>query len=308
MSENTIETVTVSVLTYNSSRYVIETLESIKAQTYPNLILQICDDCSTDNTIRVCQQWIDKNRSRFVKSKLITSEHNTGVSGNSNRSWDACETIYIKEIAGDDKLLPNCIDDNMQFIEEHPDAVFVFSRIKILGNDVEWNKKIEKMFDYSCFSLTSDQQLDWFLRCCNFVPASTCFANISKIREHNIRNDERIPLLEDIPKWINALWKGITLYFFDKETVEYRVHESSLSTCHKQNVLFRQSLEMFFMLYTYPYIYSVDREHAMALLYGKVSDLWRYKNMVQKNIFYRIYVRMRLWGGRVKRMIIRKLG
>ena len=32
------ETVTVAVLTFNSSKYVIETLESIKAQTYPNII------------------------------------------------------------------------------------------------------------------------------------------------------------------------------------------------------------------------------------------------------------------------------
>lgn len=306
MKEKTVETVTVSVLTYNSSRYVVETLESIKTQTYPNIILQICDDCSTDDTVKVCQQWIENNSSRFVKTKLVTSEHNTGVSGNANRSWDACETRYIKSIAGDDKLLPHCIDDNMQFMEKHPDAVFVFSRIKIFGNDIERNKEIEKIFDYSCFSMTPDQQLDRFLRCDNFVPASTCFANISKIREHNIRNDERIPLLEDIPMWINALWKGITLHFFDKETVEYRVHESSLTTGHKQNELFRQSLEMFFMLYTYPYIYNIDREHAMALLYDKVSDLWRYKNMVQKNIFYRIYVRIKVLGGTVKR-IIRKL-
>lgn len=88
------ETVTVAVITFNSSRYVIETLESIKAPTYPNIILQISDDCSTDNTVKVCKDWIEKNDSRFIKTKIIVPEHNTSVAGNLNRAWDACETKY----------------------------------------------------------------------------------------------------------------------------------------------------------------------------------------------------------------------
>lgn len=103
-------TVTVSVTTYNSAKYVAETLESIKNQSYPNLILQISDDCSTDNTIDICKSWINKNKDRFVKTKIIVPESNTGVTGNCNRAWDACETRYFKGIAGDDLLLPYCIE------------------------------------------------------------------------------------------------------------------------------------------------------------------------------------------------------
>ena len=61
--------VTVSVSTYNSSKYVVETLESIKAQTWKNIILQISDDCSTDNTIELCRNWIEQNKERFVETK-----------------------------------------------------------------------------------------------------------------------------------------------------------------------------------------------------------------------------------------------
>ena len=69
--------VTISVITYNSSKYVLETLESIKAQTYPNIRLQICDDCSTDNTIELCKKWIKDNKERFVKTKIIIPPANT---------------------------------------------------------------------------------------------------------------------------------------------------------------------------------------------------------------------------------------
>lgn len=290
------ETVTVAVLTFNSSKYVIETLESIKAQTYPNIILHISDDCSTDNTVKVCKDWIEKNGSRFVKTKIIVPEHNTGVAGNFNRAWDACDTRYIKEIAGDDKLMPNCIEDNMQYMIEHPEAVFVFSKIKVFGNSDQQNKIFESVFDYSKFNWSPEKQLDYFLRGKNFVTASTCFANIEKIRELNIRNDERIPLLEDTPKWANAIRKGIKLNFFEKETVEYRVHNSSLSTRKRPNYRFQRSSEMYFFLYTYPYLYSVDPEYATGLAYKNVSHLFRYKNLVQKTIFFKIYDLLKYWG------------
>ena len=45
--------VSIVVATYNSAKTVIETLESIKAQTYDNIELIVSDDCSQDNTIDV---------------------------------------------------------------------------------------------------------------------------------------------------------------------------------------------------------------------------------------------------------------
>ena len=296
MKEKTVEIVTVSVSTYNSSKYIIETLESIKSQTYPRLILQISDDCSTDNTIKLCNEWIENNKGRFENTKVIIPKHNTGVAGNLNRAWDACETRFIKDIAGDDKLMPNCIEDNMKYMEDHPDAVFVFSKINVFGSNENQNKKIEAQFDYSKFSWSLEKQLDFFLRGKNFVTASTCFANIEKIRELNLRNDERIPLLEDTPKWANAIKKGVKLHFFDKETVGYRVHNTSLSTSKKPSRRFQRSLEMYFFLYTYPYLYSIDPEYATTLAYNRISKLFRYKNLVQNTIFYKFFELLKSWG------------
>lgn len=54
--------VSVSVITYNSAKTVLETLESIKAQTYQNLELIVSDDCSTDNTVELCRNWIEQNK------------------------------------------------------------------------------------------------------------------------------------------------------------------------------------------------------------------------------------------------------
>ena len=53
--------VSVVVITYNSSQTVVETLDSIKTQTYQNIELIVSDDCSSDNTVEVVQNGIDEN-------------------------------------------------------------------------------------------------------------------------------------------------------------------------------------------------------------------------------------------------------
>jgi alpha-1,3-rhamnosyltransferase len=74
MSNSSNPLVSIVVITYNSSSYVIETLESIKAQTYQNIELIVSDDCSKDKTVDVCKKWIEKNKQRFVRTELITIE------------------------------------------------------------------------------------------------------------------------------------------------------------------------------------------------------------------------------------------
>jgi alpha-1,3-rhamnosyltransferase len=65
----------------------LETLDSIKAQTYDNIELIISDDYSSDNTVDICREWLSKHKDSFVSVKLITSDKNTGIAPNANRGW-----------------------------------------------------------------------------------------------------------------------------------------------------------------------------------------------------------------------------
>lgn len=53
-----IDIVSVCIITYNSSKYIEETLESVRRQTYPAIELIISDDASSDDTVYICEQWI----------------------------------------------------------------------------------------------------------------------------------------------------------------------------------------------------------------------------------------------------------
>ena len=87
MNENPL--VSVIVITYNSSNTVIETLDSIAAQTYKDIELIISDDCSKDDTVKRIKLWIEEHKDFFVNCRIITTEENTGTVKNLNRGVKA---------------------------------------------------------------------------------------------------------------------------------------------------------------------------------------------------------------------------
>lgn len=229
--------VSVRVLTYNSGKYVIETLESIKAQTYSNIELIVSDDCSTDDTVQKVQSWIDDNSTRFVDVTFLTSAKNTGVSANYNRSLQPCKGEWIKGIAGDDIMLPNCIEDNVRYVTEHPTALVVFSDMLIFFD------KTENEISYSPASTSSDffecsaeEQYQQLLRKEN-ISLNPCskFVNTEFVKSRKV--DERVKCLEDMQFTWDCTSNGIKLHYFKKTTVKYRKHEGALTGPAKNKLI-----------------------------------------------------------------------
>ena len=140
--------VSIVVLTYNSSKYVIETLESAYNQTYQNVELIVTDDSSQDSTLSIVEEWISIHKSRFIACKLIQSSTNTGIPANLNRGIRNCKGEWVKIIAGDDILLPKCIEHLTTYIRDDDKADIVIGLIKpfyILSG----NKKSKKLLPRS---------------------------------------------------------------------------------------------------------------------------------------------------------------
>lgn len=261
--------VSVAVVTYNSSKTVLETLDSIYNQTYPNLELIVSDDCSPDNTVEICREWIETHKDRFVRTELLTFEKNTGVSANMNRGADACRGEWVKDIAGDDILLPDCVDTYVDYVGEHPEAVCVFSRVEVFGdNNEEVYGFVHNIFDYSFFELPIEDQYIWMItKGTQPIPAATFFYHRERMMSLGVSNDERIPFLEDWPKWIRLLEKKIRFSFIDQPLVKYRVSENSLCISDKHRDKFSKSRAL---LYFY-YQYKPNRKFS-----GKLEALYKY--------------------------------
>ena len=94
----------------------------------------------------------------------------------------------------------------------------------------------------------------------NCVPGTTIFYHRERAKEKEIKDDERIPLLEDWPKWINLLRAGVKFHFIDKVLVKYRV--GGVSTLPRLNPHMYSSSRLFCFLYQYPEWYKADPEKA----------------------------------------------
>lgn len=280
--------VSIVVLTYNSEATVIETLDSIKDQTYHNLELIVSDDYSTDNTVEVCRKWIAENERRFVRTVLLEVPKNSGVSANCNRAEDECRGEWMKGIAGDDLLYPDAIDRYIEYAASHPDAFFMFAHIKAFGAREERCRYFEEsVFDYEFIKRPVEEQLRRLELIGNSIPATTFFCNVPRYRELGVRNDERIPLLEDWPKWINMLKKGARFDVLDYVTVKYRISDTSLSNAVTHSLKFRQSNALLYIYYLFrpqfkaSHIVSDRRFYVNKLIYahhfvGDKKLFWRF--------------------------------
>ena len=234
--------ISVVVITYNSSKYVLETLNSIREQTYSNLELIISDDYSKDDTVIKCQEWVKKNVNRFIRTQIITHHTNTGIAANINRGYKAANGEWIKSIAGDDALDKECISKYVEFINNHPNASICHSKYYCYNNTFEAESlvKDKELIYPSCFESSNPDSNKQFLFLClsNIISAPTIF--MKKSLFDSVGDfDEDIPMCEDYPMWLKITRNGYPFYFLDSYTTLYRIHTSSIFGANSVNYLFK---------------------------------------------------------------------
>ena len=96
---------------YNHEKYVLDCLESIKRQKYPQIEIIIVDDCSQDNTFVLERKWVDENSKLFSNVILLRNENNLGVVKTVNRGLNLSHGQYIIRLASDDCLLDDAVEN-----------------------------------------------------------------------------------------------------------------------------------------------------------------------------------------------------
>ena len=253
--------VSVCIITYNSSEYILEALESVKAQSYQNIELIVADDRSPDNTVDLCKEWIRENGKRFVRTEVIVPPHNTGTAANYNRAVNAAMGEWIKIFDGDDYLAPNCIEDNILYITTHNEALVVFSEAGRFKN--EKNDDTVKFYDDNRRSFFDCDVKGQLIRALhnNEMSSATFFIKTQLLKDNPY--DERFGLLEDAPKWIDLLLKGYRFYFFETVTAYYRIGESVMSSNSRYyNLRYLENLHKYFWTERINYIKEYNAKEA----------------------------------------------
>lgn len=125
--------VSIIMPSYNTEKYIFESIESVIAQTYKNWELLIIDDCSEDLTIQIIQKYLKVYPNIF----LIQLEKNSGAAVSRNKGIEKANGEYIAFLDSDDLWEENKLEIQINFMKEN-NCAFSFTEymeIDEMGND-----------------------------------------------------------------------------------------------------------------------------------------------------------------------------
>ena len=251
--------VSIFVLTYNSSKTVLETLDSIRDLTYPNKELIVSDDASKDDTVAVCAKWLSANESRFKRVQHLTVEKNTGTTQNFHRAATACKGEWLKGIAGDDALYPESISNLMDFCAAHPDARMV------LGNAGRFDTVLDDAHftgvngpDLSVIKVSTAKQQYDILLCWACIDAPAVFYHRSVFEDPDLQNCG-YGVLEDYPLYLRFTKLGHYIYYCNTMVCKYRQSATSVQRTTNFNNLITKSYLAHFFGETHNYYHGIEK-------------------------------------------------
>lgn len=221
--------VSIVVYTYNSSETIIDTLESIKIQTYPNIELIVSDDGSKDDTYIKALTWVNINREKFCRALVIRSFSNMGTSFNYNHGIINSTGYYIKILDGDDCLCgKDSINKFVEFLQSNNHDI-VMSDVELFSEDdvdvVSQRAWYDEIFEKTNEPLDKQQKR---------IPVELRIADPGIFFKRSLYNeiggfDEKYKLMEEWPFFYNVIMKGHKIDAIPERLVKYRLRDNSVS-------------------------------------------------------------------------------
>jgi len=204
----------VSIITpsFNSAKFIAETIQSVQHQTHQNWEMIIVDDGSFDDTERIVRSIIEKDK-RIQFYKLT---QNSGPAIARNTGIEKASGKYLTFIDADDIWFPTFIENSIKTIDE-TGIPFVFSSYKRANEQLE--------FVYSDFIVPHKVSYSDILKS-NSISCLTAFVEIQKLGK------KYMPLIrkrQDMGLWLNYLKVVPFAHGIQETQAIYRIRENSLS-------------------------------------------------------------------------------
>ncbi len=261
--------VSIIVVSYNQSAYIEECLNSIHHQSYTDWELILADDFSSDNSVEVFDNWLEKNN---VAAKKNYHTQNKGLCATLNECIDLAEGDYVKFLAADDYLHPlffekvvqrfSTLDDTYRLVFTNAFTVNGKSEItdeSYLKEPAPTGYVFEKLLAY------------------NFIPALTAVMP-RKIFDELGKFDTEI-LVEDWEYWLRIA-KKYQVDCIDEPLAYYRMHDSNITRNKKKMIIA---------------CWQILMKHASERKYRKIINQFAVYNLYNKSLegrgadFYREY-------------------
>jgi teichuronic acid biosynthesis glycosyltransferase TuaG len=209
------DTPLVSIITpvFNSEKYIGKAIESVLNQTYPSWEMILVDDMSTDRSMEIVGEYMQKDE----RIKLIKLSENSGAAVARNTALNASVGRFIAFLDSDDLWKPEKLEKQLAFMQKN-DYAFTFTAYDLMdqdGNSLRKTIHMPDSIDYKgllkntiigCLTVMLDRQ------------------QVGNFQMPNIRTRQ------DFALWLSILKKGYRAYALQEPLSIYRIVEGSISS------------------------------------------------------------------------------
>lgn len=204
--------ISIVMATYNGSLYIKQQIESVVAQSYPNIEIIVVDDCSTDATMQILESF----QVKYPHIKIIRNQQNLGYIKNFEKGCSLASGEYIAVCDQDDVWHPDKITKMQAAIGSYP---LIYCDSVLCDEDLQ-PKGVNISDRGNCRDYDNPLQQAIFCR---------IYGHATLIKRDFLQ--KVIPFLEVIPHdwWLSymaTLYGGIK--YLNEPLVNYRQHSANI--------------------------------------------------------------------------------
>lgn len=259
----------VLMITYNHEKYIVQALDSILMQkTNFDYEIVIGEDYSNDNTRNILLEYQKKYPEKI---KLLLPEKNLGIMRNFIKTYKACCGEYVALLEGDDFWTShNKLQEQVNFLENHPEFVMCFTNSRIVNEDGDVIKE-DRLDEDRRKNLSQSDIISGLVPPSNTVMfRNNVMAKIPEVFYTSVNGD--ILFFGMLTEYGDAA-------YIDENTAAYRMHSGGAWSqkpqeyIYKNNLKTRQALlSVFKHKYKYELLSSVNGCYITLLEYYKKTN------------------------------------
>lgn len=195
---------------YNCAQTLPPAIDSILGQTFSDWELIMCDDGSTDDTYPVAHAYQQRDPDRFV---LIRNDQNMGLNQTLNRCLELARGTYVARMDGDDLSLPQRLEREARFLDEHPEYAIVSTPMIFFDESGDWGRS---------YSIERPTKRDFIKHSPVHCHAPCMIRREAYLAVGGYTVDKRMLRFEDVNLWYKLYANGYMGYNLDEPLYKMR--------------------------------------------------------------------------------------
>ena len=208
--------ISVIMSVYNGETYLKEAIESVINQTFKNWELIIINDCSTDSTAQILEEFALKDE----RVKVHPNEINLKLPTSLNKAISLCEGKYIARMDADDICLPERLEKQFKFMEENSEVALSSCRFITVKNGVYMSGGAGGRCD--------NKALRAMLLVANPILHPGVIARAEIMKKFNY--DTTLTCTEDLELWTRMAMENQKIEILPECLLIYRLHDKQITS------------------------------------------------------------------------------